>query len=340
MSYRTSLTERLIKIVFNLVRRPHSRQELAREFAVNAKTISRDLDALSLEYPIEDKKVGRDVYYQFADSFKLDFPKIEIEELAVLLLAQESIAGIGITSGNSFYAAHAGSLLDKIRKSLPRSIKEKMDALSKVYGSSIVPSKDFSAHSATIDRLASAAIRQKKVEIRYHGLNSDTLESRVVDPYVVYFDPDGATLKLAAFDAGKSRLSVFSVDRIGNLKELDEQFVRATEFKLSDYLNENCFNGIHGKPVTVRLKAVGITARIFAERQFHPSQKIIQSKQRRGTSPETVTIEMRVASGRGLVRFILSHLPNIKVVSPKELREEVKKVIEDGLKNFDNFSDS
>ncbi len=334
MSYRTAITERIIKILFNLVRRPHSRQELRQEFGVDAKTIRRDLDALSLEYPIEDKKVGRDTYYQFADGFKLDFPKIEIEELAVLLLAQESIAGIGITAGDSFYAAKAGSLLDKIRKSLPRSIKEKMDALSKVYGSSIVPSKDFSAHSAIIDRLASCAVRNKKVEIRYHGLNSDTLESRTVDPYAVYFDPDGATLKLAAFDAGKKRLSVFSVDRIINLKEQDETFVRPADFKLNDYLNESCFNGIHGEPVTVRLKAVGITARIFTERQFHPSQKIIRSKQRRGNSAETVTIEMRVASGRGLVRFILSHLPNIEVVSPKEVREEVKKVIEEGLKNF------
>ncbi len=181
------------------MRRPHSRQELRQEFGVDAKTIRRDLDALSLEYPIEDKKVGRDTYYQFADGFKLDFPKIEIEELAVLLLAQESIAGIGITAGDSFYAAKAGSLLDKIRKSLPRSIKEKMDALSKVYGSSIVPSKDFSAHSAIIDRLASCAVRNKKVEIRYHGLNSDTLESRTVDPYAVYFDPDGATPQTRRF---------------------------------------------------------------------------------------------------------------------------------------------
>lgn len=127
------------------------------------------------------------------------------------------------------------------------------------------------------------------------------------------------------------RLSIFSVDRIINLKELSETFVRPADFKLSEYLNENCFNGIHGESVTVRLKAVGITARIFNERQFHPSQKIVESKQRRGDSLETVTIEMRVASGRGLMRFILSHLPNIEVVSPKEVREEVKKVIEDGL---------
>lgn len=332
MSYRTALTERLLKILFNLARRPRSQQELARKF--NVKTIRRDLDALSLEYPIEDKKVGRDVYYQFADGFKFDFPKIEIEELAVLLLAQECIAGIGITAGDSFYAAQADTLLDKIRKSLPRSIKEKMDALSKVYGSASIPSKDFSAHSATIDRLTSCAVRGRKVEIRYHGLNSNRLESRIVAPYAVYFDPDGAILNLIAFDAGKRRLSVFSVEKIAKLKELDAIFVRPADFSLKKYLDENCFNDIHGEPVTVRLKAYGITARIFSERKFHPPQKILRSKQRRGSSPETVTIEMHVASGRGLIRFILSHLPHVEIVAPAEPKREVKKILEDSLKNF------
>ena len=334
MSYRQALSERLIQIIFKLVRRPHSRQELAREFGVDVKTISRDLDALGLEYPITEMKQGREVVYGFADGFTFDFPQIEIEELAVLLLAQEAIKGIGITAGDSFYAARADSLLGKIRRSLPRSIKKKLDALAAVYGSAIIPTKDFSKHSAIIDRLASAVVRRVKVEIRYHGLNSYRLESRTVDPYAVYFDPDGATLKLAAFDAEKRRISVFSVERIRHLRELSAVFVRPSAFDLKDYLLENCFNGIHGAPVTVVLKTFGITARIFAERQFHPSQKIIERKQKRGASPEIVTVEMTVDGGRGLIRFILSHLPNIEVISPPELKSEVREILAASLKNF------
>ncbi len=37
----------------------------------------------------------------------------------------------------------------------------------------------------------------------------------------------------------------------------------------------------------------------------------------------TTTIEMRVASGRGLVRFILSWAPDVEVLSPPELVSEV-----------------
>jgi predicted DNA-binding transcriptional regulator YafY len=75
-------------------------------------------------------------------------------------------------------------------------------------------------------------------------------------------------------------------------------------------------------------------ARIFTERKFHSSQKTIERKQRRDASPETITIEMRVARGRGLVRFIMSWLPDVEVVSPKEIREEVRQILLKGLKNF------
>jgi predicted DNA-binding transcriptional regulator YafY len=115
---------------------------------------------------------------------------------------------------------------------------------------------------------------------------------------------------------------------------MQNSFIRPPGFKLREYLSENCFNGIHGAPVTVRLKARGITARIFAERVFHPSQRIVERKQRRGTSEETVTIELCVARGRGLERFVLSWLPDVEVVSPLELREEIKQTLLKSLESF------
>lgn len=334
MSHRNALTERLIQILFKLVRRKHSRQELAREFGVDVKTISRIIDALSLEFSIIEEKVGREVRYGFSEEFDFKFLKITPEEAATMLLAQQSIAGIGITANNSQYAKYADALLEKVRGSLPKTIVRRMDQLSNVYGSSVIPAKNFARHTQTIDQLTSCAIRERKVEIHYLGLNSNDFERRVVEPYAVYFDPDGATLKLVAFDNKRQAIRVFSVDRIQKIIELTKNFKRPPDFKLKDYLDENCFNGIHGDPVIVRLKVKGVTARIFAERKFHPSQKIIERKQKRGSSPETVIIEMRVAKGRGLERFILGWLPDIEILSPNELKEEIKQTLLKGLENI------
>lgn len=349
MSYRTALTERLIRILFSLLRRPRTRRELAREHSVNAKTISRDLDALTLEFPISSRRRGREVEYFFAEKTNLHLLEISPEEAATMLLAQESISGIGITAEGSLYAAAAQTLLERIRKSLPVSIRRRMETLAQVYGSAAIPAKNFSAHTAFIDFLTNCAIRGKKVEMRYHSLGADARETRRIAPYAVYFDPDGATLKLIAADEKHSDLRVFSVERIAGLKETDHKFRRPADFDLKKYLTENCFNGIHGTPVRVRLKATGITARIFAERRFHPSQRIVKSKQKRGASAETVTIEMRVAGGRGLTRWVLSWLPDVEVLAPPELREEIETILRASLpegarekpddKNSDKFHD-
>ena len=334
MSYRTDLTERLIAITFLLARRPHSRQELAQEFAVDAKTISKDVNALTREYPIEQEKRGREVFYGFQDGYSYQIPAFTPEEIATLLLAQEAIAHIGITAKESPYSKFAGSLLEKLRSALPFSIRERMDALAAVYGSAAIPAKNFARHAATIDRLALAAVQRNRARIEYHGLNRDEEGKRTIEPYAVYFDPDGATLKLIAKDLNRDEIRVFSIDRVQRVETTAEKFIRPLDFDLREYLSENCFNGIHGAPVTVRLKARGVTARIFSERRFHPSQKTIERKQHRGVKPETVTIEMRVAGGRGLERFILSWLPDVEVISPAELREQIKKTLEKSLENF------
>ena len=104
-----------------------------------------------------------------------------------------------------------------------------------------------------------------------YGVTSE----RKVEPYCIYFDPDGAALKLIAFDHFRQRIVPFAIDHIRSIAETDETFVRPADFNLREYLTANCFNGIHGEPVTVRLRARGVTARIFAERTFHPSQRVV-----------------------------------------------------------------
>ena len=179
--------------MFKLARRPYSRQELAREFEVDPKTVKRDLDALARYFPIAETKRGREVFYSYADGYRFKPPTFSMEELATLLLAQKSIAGIGITAKNSFYAAQTDSILEKIKSSLPLLIRQNLDVLAEIYGSAQIPEKDFSKHTATIDLLASCAARNKKVKIRYLALNTNIEESRLLAPYAVYFDPDGAT---------------------------------------------------------------------------------------------------------------------------------------------------
>ncbi|MEW6730271.1 MAG: WYL domain-containing protein [Acidobacteriota bacterium] len=321
-SGRGDTTERLIRIPILLAERPYSQQELAQEFGVDTVTIRRNIGHLSCYYPIIDEKRGREVYYSFSGGYKYKAPSFTPAELAILLLAQESIVATGLTAFGTPFASYGRTLLAKVRAALPQTLRDKLDALSSIFGSSAVPAKDYSPHAETIDRLTTAAVECYRVVLRYHTLGTDTISNRLYEPYVLYFDPDGATLKLIGYDHERKEIIPLSIDRIRGVKETKERFTRPN-FDLHNFLTKNCFNGIHGEPITVRLRAFGVTARIFAERCFHPSQRQIEYVKPNRGGEESITIEMCVARGRGLERFILSWSPDVEVLDPPELRKRI-----------------
>lgn len=336
-SHRGDLTERLIRILFLLAERPHSQRELAQLFEVDGVTIRRNLTELSRHYQIEYPMEGRERIYRFSDHYEFRPPTLTPGELAVLLLAQQSIAATGLTAFGTPFGGHGYTLLDKVRAALPRALRGKLDALATIFGSAAVPAKDFSLHTEIIDGLTNAAMSCSRVRLRYHTLHSGEKRDRLFDPYAVYFDPDGATLKVMGFDHSPHRKTIIplSIDHIESLTETDESFTRPADFDLQAFLTENCFNGIHGEPLTVRLRASGITARVFAERRFHPSQREIARATDERSNVLTITIEMRVARGRGLERFILSYLPEIEVVEPEELKQRIAEILKRSLQQSD-----
>lgn len=331
MSHRGDLTERLITILILLAERPHTQQELAQRFEVDGVTIRRNLTELTRHFMIVDDKVGRERIYRFSDNYEFRPPNLTPGELATLLLAQQAIGATGLTAFGTPFGRYGYSLLDKVRAALPKALRNKLDALANIFGSATVPAKDYSTHADTIDGLTNAAMSQRRVRMRYVTLHSGKTKERLFDPYAVYFDPDGATLKVIGYDHERQTIIPFSVDHIERLNETSESFSRPAEFNLSEFLTQNCFNGIHGEPLTVQLRASGTTARVFAERTFHPSQRELARTTDATGNLETITIQMTVARGRGLERFILSWLPDVEVLEPSELRQKIVEILNQAL---------
>lgn len=327
MSHRGNLADRLVSIPLLLAERPRSLREMAEHFHVSKRTIKRAIDALSVYHPIVEHSDGREIQYGYSNHQRFHPPPLTPSEVATLLLAQEAIAMTGLSYGSPFDQS-ARSMIAKVKASLPPPLRERLDALAPIYGTAAVPAKDFAPHAGTVDGLTTAAVERRRVRLRYYSMHRDATEERTVDPYSVYFDPDGATLKLIGFDHLRKRIVPFAIDHIRSLKITGESFERPAEFDLRQFLTSYCFNGIHGEPIRVRLRARGVTARVFAERMFHPSQQTIE---RTGGTEETTTIEMTVASGRGLLRFILGWGAEVEVLVPSELRREVASALKEAL---------
>ncbi len=329
MKNRKNLSSQLSVVQEYIETSPRTQKEIADYFSVNRKTVCRAIDKLSLYTHLTEKKVGKNIVYRIEKVKNPDFTQLEI---STLILSQEGIISTGERTIGTPFSESAKSLIEKVRSKATPVLREKLDALSKIFGSSAIPSKDFSEHFSTIELLVKAAIEQSYVQITYQNLYEEIAKKRRFAPYNVYFDPDGATLKVIGFDENRQNIIPFSIDHIKKIEILKENFTRPDDFELRKHLEKYCFNGIHGEPILVRLKVSGITSRIFAEREFHPSQKIIRTRKKE-VGEKNLTIELFVAEGRGLERFILSWMPEIEVISPIKLREKIKENLTISLSN-------
>lgn len=323
---KSNLSGQIIALQHYLLKHRRTQKQIAEHFGVDRKTVRRAIDKLGQFAPVSEEREGRNTIYFIPEN---DFNSTQLTpiELAALVLSQEAISAGGNFSRVSPFAEAGKSLIEKVRSKMPPRVRRNLDELSTILGTSVVPNKDYSKFGATIEELTTAAIERRTVSMHYESLSSSRNEQRLLDPYNIYLDPDGATLKTIGYDHRNARISPFSLDHIKSIRITKENFLRPPDFDLRKFLTENCFNGIHGEPITVKLKVSGVTAGIFAERQFHPSQKTISLKKSKEKRIEEIEIEMRVAAGRGLERFILGWLPDIQVVTPENLRLKIKQII-------------
>lgn len=174
--------------------------------------------------------------------------------------------------------------------------------------------------------LASATLQRKKLRLQYHGRSRDRVTERTVSPQRLVHYRDNWYLD--AHDHLRRALRTFSVDRVKEAAELDERAEDVTELVLNDYLASSygIFAGKANKTAVLRFSAE--RARWVADERWHPQQK----GQYMTDGRYELTIPYR--DDRELVMDILRHGPDVEVVSPGSLREEVACRLREALRPY------
>lgn len=94
---------------------------------------------------------------------------------------------------------------------------------------------------------------------------------------------------------------------------------------MKDYLRD-AFGITHGdRTFRVKLRFSAGVATYIAERQWHPTQKVIRKKD------GSLELSMETRGWKELVRWILSWQPDVTVIEPKELRDRIRQKMKEGL---------
>lgn len=281
---------------------------LAEELEVTERSIFRYVSSLrDAGFPIEfDRERGT---YAFENAYKLKKARLNADETLALAMSRRMLSPLGETFRRAF-------------DSLERKLLDVSSPCGEVPASSaLVPLPQETGMELDLSKLLKALTKacgeHRLVHVSYQSLHSQEHTNRNVEPYYLFFTPDGFW-NLRGYCRLRDGWRTFALDRIRAWLLLDRHFVpRIFADEVGKQLSKGFGSYLDGQPVKVVVR-FSSEIRPYVERKlWHPSQESRELKDGR--------IELSlVTTGIEAVKYWLYRwVPHVRVIEPEELRLEM-----------------
>jgi proteasome accessory factor C len=307
-------------------RTPIPLEDLTAKLECSKSTLYRAIATLKdrLHAPVEfDPEVGGFHYVnQGAGAFELPGLWFTPAELQALALMQRLLKDVG----GGLLTEHLGPLSKRLDELTQHRRLNLGEAASRLRFPSIA-SRPAGTEFQTV---ASATLQRKKLWIEYHARGSDERSERTVSPQRITHYRESWYLDL--WDEGKAALRSFAIDRILKAVPLDERARDIPEAELEAHFASSygIFGGKADKVAVLLFTEE--RAKWVAEEEWHPRQQ--------GRRLENGTYELRIPYNNSteLVMDILREGPNVIVIEPDSLIDEVKGKLQETLGRYNRDS--
>ena len=284
------------------------------EIEVSKRTITRDIDALSLDYGIGEEERGGKTYF-YADKYTLKNVDLTIEDLASLAFAKEMLREYEHLD----MGKHAISFVDKVVENSASLNVLQFEKLCGHFKQSSKKNGNADVVDVKIEKAIQNAIDNKnKLEITYYSFASNESTKRVIHPYrLVLLD---SYLNVEAYCELRKEVRRFRLSRIGLAQVLDAHFTDL------EYDTTQSFLNLAGtKPEDMELVFTGESIRYVRE------YEAFRAKQLKET-PEGLFFYQNTAIAPDVIRWIRGFGPEVRVNKPewlaKQLKNEAAKILE------------
>lgn len=279
--------------------------DLCDEFNVTPRTVQRDLELLNMTgFLVTSPEKG---IHSFEKGFSLKKMELSSEEASLL----------------AFFCEIAKSLGGKFENSFQRIMKKVLQKeYESPYYAKIPEGVKLHKEYPFIEDLESAVADNEVIDITYERPDGAIKEHKVHPLKIVFFD---GFWYLLARVGGHKYIVKYRLDRIKEIMPCGEYFKVLKN--LQAMLDESINIWFDERPLKkVILKADKEVARFFKDKKYFPRQKIKANKD------GSLTIEAKVSSSMEIIPNLMRWCPHVTVVSPKELKAEVKNKISAFLK--------
>jgi predicted DNA-binding transcriptional regulator YafY len=297
--------------------------DLAAEHGVTERTIRRDIEALQeAGFPLYDERSDGRKIWRLVDGYKQRLNQsFTLSELSALYFGKNMMSFLG----GAPFAQDLEAAFGKIQEALPVKSLPYLQRIQELFLARPDPWKDYSNKQETIAAIIDATLHQRQARIAYFSFNSKKTKTYTLDPYRLVYFRGGLYLYARAHEYGEVR--TFAVERIQKIEVLDLNFKSQEAFDATEYV-KGAFGIAGGKPEQVELVFDPAMSGYIRERVWHESQDLQER-------PDgSVVLRMNVAASWELKSWIKGFLPQVRVVQPAKLRDELARDLAKAAKSF------
>lgn len=291
--------------------------DFMKEFEVSRRTVARDLDFLRDEerapLAYDDARHG----FRLTDeTYTLPPARISRKEAFSFALARKLLAHY---EGTPLHL-DMRSVLDKIAESLEGDITIEPGWLSEHVG--VLPEDRVQIDPEVWAQLAGCVERREAIRATYQTFDGRVSEYELQPYHLLAYHGNWYVL---VRQVAKDRIGTFALSRFRRIEGTGQTFTRPEGFNPETYARA-AFGIVGGEEtIKVRLLLEPKLAVYITERQWHPSQEF------RTRADGRVEMRLDTTGRKELVRWVLSWMPDVKVLAPKSLRDRIAEKLRDGL---------
>ena len=333
-------TERFYRIELLIKRQAGvSFEQLLSELEVSPATLKRDLQYLRDRMDAPIVYARDDNVYRFADAAeaavnggpslrpvaakKHELPGVWFseKELHALLTMHQLIAGL---DDGGVLGRHLQPLLDKLHGMLGASGEEAQSLMRRVR---IVNPAKRAVASRWFEEAVSAVLSRRRLLISYYTRSKRSESERVLSPQRLLHYRN--TWYLDAWCHASEGLRRFALDAVRSAKVLDEPARELPMPEVEKALDQGygIFGGAQLRWATLHFSAEA--AQWVAQEEWHPQQ------QAKPQADGSLRMRIPYSDSTELVMDVLRHGPNVRVMAPPELVDEVRTQLEQTLRGYD-----
>ncbi len=308
-------SQKFVRLVELMLRRGGIRaSEAMEQFDLDNRTLRRYLaDLRELGLPIQDKGRGRNRMLTLDPSYGRQSVQLSLLEIVSLHFGRtlfDFLSGTHFAADMNDALERMAPIMDRTDMDLTRDLDRKLMAVPEHF-------KDHAESGDTIDEILSALLYQNPATARYARPQGPVRTYRLQPLTLATYRQ---SLYLFALDEEEGKIKTFALDRFKSFKrKRKEHFSYPTDYDPRTLISD-CFGITGGGVVDVVLAFGPREAPYIRERVWHRSQTVEPGPD------DGVLLRMRVGMSTELVRWVLSFGPEVRVLAPDALAEEVRRL--------------